>query len=550
MKNYTIKKHKSSLKRLLPIISIIVISLILLSYNLYLTQKIRPFNSDDVSWQTILLSWRPFTHQIAYMGSKDNFLINAPLIFLLDLILGISRNTIFIQSLIFTIISFILVYFSCLYFLVKCKINIRYSTLLPFIWLASFGSNFNNLLLNPNWRVLEIGFSFIYFVFAMKLYYNEINPLITRYSKIAIIMFFVFTGFLIYSDNYFLYFTIVPIIVLYVALMLVKRINKNIVYLVIIGSAFSLIVASIIRAFVARIGLMTPGPLIEIPKLLTLNNVESNLHSAYVGFLYIFSATDFIKSNNMQWWSVLSRSLNLTVLLLLPLFLIFFLYRQHTNTKILKDNKTIQPRLFIGVLFIGIAIASFVAYFLVDGGNINSYRYLIITVFSIIILLIIGISTSKKTRSFIGILFIIASIFNIFNSYHQDTSAYKPLSTKPNSSNYKLISIIKKNHLTKGYANYWNGNINTYLSMNTINFLPVSCINGLTYEDNLLINQAVFHKQASRSFYIVEPSLSSPKSCSVQQISQQFGKPANTIYFSDKIILIYNYDLANRMPNA
>jgi hypothetical protein len=121
-------------------------------------------------------TWSAFKEHVAYMGAKDNFLTNVPFFVLLGRIFPISRTTLFIEPSIFAAINFILFYIAGLYFLKRCSINISYYSLMPFVWLSSFGSGFDQLFLNTDWRDFEADVSFIVFMLAAKIYFDNIRP--------------------------------------------------------------------------------------------------------------------------------------------------------------------------------------------------------------------------------------------------------------------------------------------------------------------------------------------------------------------------------------
>ena len=56
-----------------PTVSVLCACLLLVSVSLFIAQHTYSYNSDDVSWQTTLLTWKPFSGQSAYVGAKDNF---------------------------------------------------------------------------------------------------------------------------------------------------------------------------------------------------------------------------------------------------------------------------------------------------------------------------------------------------------------------------------------------------------------------------------------------------------------------------------------------
>ncbi len=542
----TLKEEVNTSNRQKLILLTFLFSVLLITISLFLTQKIRPFNSDDTSWQVILSNWQPFSKQIAFMGSKDNFIINAPFIYVINTLLGNSRSTLFIESLILTYLNFGFFYFSAIYILKRCKIKINFYILLPFIWLASFGNYFNSLMLNPNWRIPEIGLMFVFYVLGLKLYYHEINPLKSRLNIVISILVMLLSGLLVYSDNYFLYFGLTPILATYLVLLFLKRIDKKIIAIALLTILTSIFISTLLRALVARIGLISPGPLLVVP--ISLKSLIINFDNAVKSLLYIFGAYAIKPSTSLLF--NFSIFLNFLLISIIPLIFIYvFLYYKYPK-KIINYNKTtIQPKTLLISLFSIVGIFDFIAYMLVDGGTMNSYRYLIIIVFSYIVLLSIGISKVKKGQIYIAILMLMAIIINLlFSFYTTENLNSAAINNPPNQSNIKLINLIKKNHLIKGYANYWNSNINNYLSNGSISIMPIACVQGISKPDYLLDTKNNFQQKVNNSFYLINPSLTTPVSCTYQQVIDQFGKPKKTIRYQNQFILVYPYDLIDKMP--
>jgi len=534
---------KKNIFKYFPVITVLVLFLVLLLTNLFFTNKVRTYNSDDTSWQTIFLSWKPLSNQIAYMGSKDNFIVNAPFLYLFNLLFGTNVSALFYESLIFVVFSFLIIVYSYVYFLKKCRISLSVYTLMPLLWLSSFGIGFSRLLLNPNWRVSEIGVSFIYYVLAVKLYYREVEFNKNWFSSFWLTLLVVVGGIFTYSDAYFLYFTLIPISIFYGVLFIKKLISKKYIYLSLFITAMSVIISQIIRSLVARIGLLTPGPLLSTPKLSTINSLKEGFIEAYKGFLYIFGASNQTSVSNVI--SDASIVFNGIILLVIAYLVIYNFYR--VVKKGLFRHQTIDLRILITGLFGLISLMVYMAYALSDGGNTDTYRYLILLVFTIIIIFSMTLKIAKRYLMIVTVIITIAAVLNTVNLYNYTSILKTTGFVSGNNSNYNLIKDISSQGLRLGFANYWNGDINTYLSDGKINFIPVSCIKDKSVTDPLLFNEGLLTIPVSRSFYLLEPSISSPKSCSYASVIKQFGKPFNKIEQSDKTILIYNYDLITRM---
>ena len=118
-----------------------------------------------------------------------------------------------------------------------------------------------------------------------------------------------------------------------------------------------------------------------------------------------------------------------------------------------------------------------------------------------------------------------------------------------NSSNISLIKEMRKRGIHKGYAHFWNANINTYLSDGDVTVIPTLCgAYSKTVLYPWLISEKQMKQSANKSFFIVDPKYyKDGGTCQKADIIEQFGKPQEVIKIYGQYILIYNYDLRSDM---
>lgn len=535
MKHKIITKIKQFFKQ--PTFIVLIISLLLITIGLIIFQHNYSYTSDDVSWQIILSTWKPFNHQIAYVGDRDIFLDNVPFIYIFQLLIKNPRDLILITTIFLSDLSFILFFIASLYFIKRLTKNrLNYLTLLPFVWLASLSVILSASFVNPNWRTLEFGLSFIYYMLAFKYYLDEINLFNSWKNSILTILTIGLTSLMIYSDPWFVYFVIIPIIILFVSLFLIKKTTYQKMITIIYVSVISLLGARILRSIMARIGILSPSSNsfggIYITKI---KNIIPTIHNLilYLSNLYNINFNSFFNS----------------LISLISLVLIFVIIYDLAKTfQKYKQLKTISLNLIFNSFLIMLAIFTIVSYIVDDNGVTNTGRYLILLIFITTLLILLIIQTAKNNNlKALTIILIVAIIFNIIQAYN----TYQITNTeKPNLYNYNLINTIKKLGLTKGYAGYWNANINTYLSKNKIYFLPVICNNkNINVPYPLLDNSAMFKKPSQKTFLIVDNLEQRANLCSMSEIYNQFKKPQKIINLNGTKILIYNYDIIKAMPH-
>lgn len=528
-----------------PTFVILILSLILVIFNLYLAQRGRPYSSDDVSWQNILTTWRPFGGHMVDMGIKDNFLVNVPVLMVLGHILHASRTTLFIDASVFAVINFILFYYAGLYFLKKCQVKITYETLLPFLWLASLGYNFSQLFLNAAWRDFEMGVSFVFFVLVIKLYYGEIKPLVSWTSKILTALAVFVAGVFIYSDPYFFYLTVGPVVVLFIFLFIAKKATKVQLLLVLGGTVASLIVARGMKSVAARTGLFIPHG--HLASIIPISHVLHEFATTIDEMTTIFGVN--ISGVSIFSMPGIASVLNLIIVLAVAIWFVVFISRHFRRNPHSEGNR-LSPFILLASFFGALYIIVFLACWF---NGEDDYRYFVISVYALAILGTFVVGTLKKGANVFVILTYMAICVNLATALFALTPMQKnnAAGNNANATNYAVIQKIKQLGLTKGYGNYWDGNINSYLSAGTVEFLPVECVKPATTEPlYLLVDTKEFAEPASRSFYVSDNIQSNPPSCNEKQVLAQFGKPQQIVHVDDKSILIYNYDLLSKMPKA
>lgn len=538
-------KKRNALKEVLksPAFIMLIASLVVLTVNILYIGKIRPFNSDDLYWQQVVRTWQPFSGDILYLGTKDIFVEQVPFFDLMEHLFSPSRKLLIFEAVALAVLAFIFFYTASLYFMRKIKIKPTYFNLLPFVWLASFGYPLVQNYLNSSWRTFEVGLSFLVFMAVAAVIYKDINPFRTAWTKLLLAFSIVFVGILIYSDPYFTFFTIGPLVLLMSTLFLLKKIDRVQLLTLSIGLAISFIIAKLIEASHKLIGIEiamdTPSQFVDF------ENIVTNIVTAFHGQLLIYGADFFGKP---------VASTATVVGLINALILLIIVYRTYTVSVRLKKPTVFRLSLdqWWIAFFAGVVIFVFLVYSVSTLVTIGNYRYYIISVYCSVTLLAIamGLSKNKPFKLITGSLLILAITANL--SYTMLTNSVKEQwdvkDNIGNSLNYEIIRAVESRGLEKGYASYWQGNVNTYLADNRTTFLQSLCMpDGKTAQFMWLIDGKQFSREASRSFYIIDPDYPEPPICTKEQLIAQFGQPREIAYVRNKTILIFDYDISLKM---
>jgi hypothetical protein len=521
-----------------------VLSLALFVFNLALTHRIRPYNSDDVAYQNILTTWHPFSGTIASLGSSDNFVDKLPFFALLNHLISNSRKALFIESVLMAVTGFTLFYGAAIYFMRKARIALSYLNLLPFIWLASFGHAFSQLYLNPAWRGFEVGAYFLIFALVASYCYGTISPFRSTRNKLLTLLALLLTGVLTYSDPYSIYFVFGPLAVFTLYLAYRKFITRNQLYILYAFLFFNFVFAKLtsVVTHAAGIRMATSYPI----QFVAFDNIGSSIMQTLHSILILFGADPFGRSPFSG--SAVSAMLNLFLIGYI-FFTTYSLFRRVRSGG--HAQSLIEPswRLFFGL--VGSLVALLYAFSTVADG-VNTYRYFIMLALTgtLLIALTLGSSAlSSDGKKALAVVLAFATLLNIGVAIRDPNVFPMPGATNNNRNvvNFDIIHTLQENGLEKGYANYWQAGINTYLSNDQINALPAYCLDNGVSEFHWLIDESRFEQHATKSFYLYDPLLPQTANCSQDNVISQFGKPDKTLVIDGKTLLIYSYDITAKM---
>jgi len=186
--------------------------------------------------------------------------------------------------------------------------------------------------------------------------------------------------------------------------------------------------------------------------------------------------------------------------------------------------------------------------------DLQTYRYLVMLVFSSVLFLALTLPRLKVGRVVVITLLVAATTLNLATSL---AAAKDPAGNRfhfgsvsvnaGNSQNYEVVRAVEQTGITKGYTTYWAGNINSCLSKGKVTFLPILCGSGLTEPYHFLVDDSLFTRPSAKSFYMFDPDANDPPACSMDQVIKQFGQPQQVRYVTDKTLLIYDYDLEHKL---
>ena len=496
-------------------------SLLLFAATLFVAHSLRSYLSDDVAVQTMVGQWQRGYHETTHLG-VDSFILKIPLYALIDLLLPNGRGALLVTALVLNLTGFALFVASVRYFATKFGIDRPSLFVWPLLWVAGLGVTLADTLINPNLRNLEIGLAFLLMMLVAKVWDRELNP-----SPAWILLAVPLLGLFLYNDPYFLFLAVIPLIGLLAAFLVLRPFDRR-------TAALAAVLLGGIVAFKATDSFFRLFDLRAAQTRTTLadlNGIRRHLEFLVDGGLQLFEADVISNGLSLRPGPVLNLAV-LACVLLYPVAL----WRRRVS---LRE----EPWKWFFGLYALLVPAVYV--FSDQAGDLASARYLVLLPFLFVLVIGLGLDALTGPRLRTGALALVATALAANLAGTVDDYLDRP--GGPNRLNARIVDVARQNGLTKGYADYWQSNINTYLSHDRIDFIQVQCERSRLVPHRWLTDDGVYAKPATRTFYLWEGE-GIGSGCPYDELIQQFGEPAEQLPVVDGVrLLVYDYDLLGRM---
>jgi hypothetical protein len=523
-----------------------VAGLLLLSVGLIQAVLSKTFSSDDVNLQVILKSAGLGDGHKMYVA-PDNFVIKFPLYWLMNRIDYGSRTSLSVTVYLLAIAGY------ALYLLAGYRLlsdsgaaphrdGQRRAGLAALVWPATLGTSFLGLLNNPNLRNIEVGIAFGCLALTAG-YLDRRQPLSLNWKTVtAGVVGAVLLGLYFYNDPYFEYVFFAPLVALCAVSWLKDRTRRA--YLMVVG----FVAAAVVAAAGWRAVLRTAGLVVQPTNtnFSYLSEVPGKALMAVQGLVGIFDTDFFGKPST-------SPSTLVRFLYLAPVVLLFLAHRNEGVRRSLRES-------FVHRFLVVQICATLLLYLLSrNTTDVFAARYLVAVPFSAALLAAIVVARhsagAQATR--VAILTVTALALA---SLCQNGAALSRVATRSdvvassdnisNAVNRRIATMVHDRGLTKGYADYWDADINTYFSRNETQFLPVMCGAGNRLMPYYWMMDGYWlDRPADRTFFVYDPKGSGPsatdESCGAPaQLARQFGEPSEVVpVVGDIQLFIYDRDL-------
>jgi hypothetical protein len=122
--------------------------------------------------------------------------------------------------------------------------------------------------------------------------------------------------------------------------------------------------------------------------------------------------------------------------------------------------------------------------------------------------------------------------------------------TNPNAYEMTVVDLLRDHGLTRGYGDFWDANIITYLSGFDVDLVPVGCKASATARFVWFIDSNRFEPRVNRSFFLTTER-DNRSTCPTDQVVAQFGSPIETLQVNSTVqILVFDHDIGEDIRDA
>ncbi len=496
-----------------------------------------PVNSDDVA-QKVLIHQLSFRAHVVLIP-PDNFILKLPINLAVDAVVHNPTINVFVSTWVMNLIGFFLFFAVAKYFLRKyLKVNdTPFGFYAAYVLLCAGNLVFLSVLASPQIRTIEIGVSFAFLWFIDR-YFLPVQPKRSPAKLCTLLGIGILSlGLFIYSDPAFLILLIVPVFIFMCVQALRERNFRDYLPLSIL-----LVGAFIAYALYAKLFYLLGIHEYKIPAMFVpWRDLGRNIAIAFQGILALQNALFF----------------GLTVISVHTLLLVFNFLMLLLITIII-PRKLGKQKTYWATFLAWQPAFLMLSYFLSNNViNVQTSRYVILLPFYGVLLIGLGVkSYAIEVRRIIYTGLVVAAVLSVFFTVQSLLSVRH---AHPNKYHDHIASLLMKNHLEKGYAPYWNANVNTFFTRYKVPIFPVICSKQQVRPYFWVVNEALFQKPAQQTFLIVAnypsaratgtaESSSQGRDCTVQQAVSIFGEPQRIINVTDYTkIYVYSGDLNSYM---
>ena len=498
------------------------------------TARFRTWTSDDVAVQLALRTWRPGSSTLYW--PESTWLVRAPLYLATDAVIGSGRNALVLQALVLNLVAFVLIWWALRRVLDAVARSATptasatptdptdptgrrgWLATVTTCWLVTMSPTFVQGQLAVNGRSVEIGLVAAVVVWCARRFApapDGVAPL-----RSAIVPGLVL-ALLAVDDATIVYAVVVPALALSAVAWLLGR---N-------GTSALVAVAALIGLAGWRIGLrvLRIVGVTSIPldvRLARADEYPTTVSNAVESLSRLFDAGVLGSAVRDVRFLVVGPQL-----LALALGAVLLIRRRRMLAAI--------PEVAALVVWAGGLLAAFVLSS--HGLTIANIRYVAYALAALAMLIGVAlVCAPTRARRAIAVALTLVTVVHVVDlgrSVRDDSGA-------PNAAAARVVEALHAVGISRGYGDFWETLGPSYLGGDSLELVPVGCVEGRTAARRWFIDDAIDEPRTAGGSAFVYNTRDGLQTCSLDAIVAQFGEPLERRTVTPEItLLVYGRDI-------
>jgi hypothetical protein len=490
-----------------------------------------PYSTDDVA-QQVLLAETDLNDGRAVKATASGYAIKFPYYIFLNHILPNTNLSIFITNTTLIAAGIILT-FLAFYWLRR---YVAFSVI-TFVVLMAAMLTLQSSSINPNYRNIEVGISFLIVAATVAFLYKGFLQKKNMVIKSAVaLLSAVGLGFFWFGDPMFLYFTGVPLLLLTIADLFINRNHKKRPYIVlgIMGASYlfyklwAVVFAALFEWEVRS----------TIGGLISFNELVPTLKIGWDALILLGIAKTELLMERAQLPLLDTLRIALGIVFVVgglaasALLFIVELVRNKAKANLIVLFFSALPFIMLGIFIVSGTIV-----------DVGAVRYLLLL--PIILAFNVAVLVKNHPTGKIIAMILATVLVALVVTLACFSVIRKPDSVEPNRVDRDIAAILQAENLTKGYAPSGMSLYFNYISNHTLNTVSIYCTPDKMGIYFVLLDEAKVVQPADRTFYIHYPNAISNR-CDRLDVVSRIGEPDYIINAEAGIeIMVYNRDIKN-----
>ena len=547
------REQNTRTSRFLPwLAAVIPTSLVILL--ILLTHPRRLYTSDATAQQSIVRTWYDVGHSLTYVP-RDTWALKVPLYLVIELFSLPPNDKLLIAILVLNVLTFLMLGWAVWRLVAGTTAGARwYEATVPLTWLAVVGGGISSNRMMPNYRNIELGFTFVMLALIAG-YLGELRTReagaegrfgVNRRVVVLGLVSAVLIGVLGFDDPYIALLVAGPLIPAALGWYWLRRRDPRFLHVAAVMIA-SFLVTSGLRTVAGWAGVRFDD---TVPSL-ALGPSDLRLHLSLL-----------LPSTNLQLgtdrWDRDPQDLLAQVLVIVVAVTMLLV------TAALAAHGWRRKK-FV-VTFIALHWPLVLAGFLVSWHtqDRSAGRYLVLAVFDLVVATAVLLPELRARRralsvALIGLLSVGAVVSlgtGMATAIDVNSRPYAPV-VHQQAMVQAVERAIDEHGAVKGYAPFWSANITSYMVGRKSTAVEIICRNGRLTTRQWLSDTARLERPAQAVFLVWDPTVLGPDGCTAARRDAQLGPPIATYPLTSPpqptpgggvvSVLVYAPDIKNRL---